>query len=133
VGQPEERGINLNSILESGHVDREKSLCILESENRLHIASESLYKRYKMKALGQIVFFSKDLNPDKGVRMLTQIELERLQTLPVGYTQPLKRNEAAGLIGNAWTVDVIAHIFKNMERGKNLEEEHFCKQDEVVR
>lgn len=118
---PNDRKITLQTILESGYTDREKSLCILESENRLHIASDDLHRRYKAKALGQVVYFSKDLDVKKGVRMLTQTELEKLQTLPVGYTQPLKRNAAAGLIGNGWTVDAIAHIlsFIKKEGGGN--------------
>jgi len=32
-----------------------------------------------------------------------------------GYTQIVKRNKAAFHIGNGWTVDVIAHIFKNIK------------------
>ena len=47
-------------------------------------------------------------------RYMTQIELERCMTLPDGYTKVLNRNQAAHHIGNGWTVDVIAHIFKNM-------------------
>ena len=110
VEVPTPKEITLQDILESGYADREKSLCLLESENRLNVAWRDIYRRYKTKSIGQAVFFARDLDPDKGGRMLTQIELERLQTLPPGYTQPLKRNEAAGLIGNAWTVDVIAHV-----------------------
>ncbi len=49
------------------------------------------------------------------IRYFTQNELERLQTLPVGYTKCLSRNKAAGCIGDGWTVDVIAHILKNIE------------------
>lgn len=48
------------------------------------------------------------------IRYFTQIELERLQTLPDGYTKCLTRNKAAGCIGDGWTVNVIAHIFKNL-------------------
>jgi hypothetical protein len=44
------------------------------------------------------------------VRYFTQKELERLQTLPDGYTSCLTRNKAAGVIGDGWTVDVVAHI-----------------------
>jgi len=47
---------------------------------------------------------------DKIVNGFKQIELERLQTLPDGYTKILTRNKAAGCIGDGWTVDVIAHI-----------------------
>ena len=50
-----------------------------------------------------------------GVRYLSKIELERLQTVPCGYTDILKRNDAACLLGDGWTVDVIAHIFKGLK------------------
>jgi site-specific DNA-cytosine methylase len=36
---------------------------------------------------------------------------EKLQTLPVGYTNILSKSKAIKHIGNGWTVDVIAHIF----------------------
>jgi len=48
------------------------------------------------------------------IRYFTQTELERLQTLPDGYTKCLTRNKAAGCIGDGWTVDVITHILKNI-------------------
>lgn len=44
------------------------------------------------------------------VREFTQTELERLQTLPDGYTSILNKSAAGKAIGNGWTVDVIAHI-----------------------
>ena len=43
-----------------------------------------------------------------------QIEFERLQTLPDGYTSVLPIKKAVFGIGNGWTVDVIAHIFKGL-------------------
>lgn len=52
---------------------------------------------------------------DGDLRYFTQTELERLQTVPEGYTSILKRNEAACLLGDGWTVDVIAHIFNYMK------------------
>ncbi len=49
---------------------------------------------------------------DKGnIRYLTQTELEKLQTVPEGYTSILKRDDAACLLGDGLTVDVVAHIF----------------------
>lgn len=46
-------------------------------------------------------------------RNLTQTECERLQTVPDGYTMVDKVSEGAalGMLGNGWTVDVVAHIF----------------------
>lgn len=44
------------------------------------------------------------------MRKFTTRELERLQTLPDGYTEGASRTVAQKAIGNGWTVDVIAHI-----------------------
>jgi site-specific DNA-cytosine methylase len=47
---------------------------------------------------------------DGRVRYFTITELERLQTLPDGYTEGIKESARKKAIGNGWTVDVIAHI-----------------------
>jgi hypothetical protein len=47
-------------------------------------------------------------------RYLTRRELELGQTWPVGYTDILTYNQAQDLIGDGWTVDVIAHLFKGI-------------------
>nr|DAS23468.1 MAG TPA: Cytosine specific methyltransferase [Caudoviricetes sp.] len=58
---------------------------------------------------------------DGYIRKLTPIECERLQTLPDGYTEaeikgkPVSDNQRYKMLGNGWTVDVIAHIFRNLE------------------
>lgn len=49
------------------------------------------------------------------IRRFTISELEKLQTLPVGYTEGLKERSRIKAIGNAWTVDVIAHILKGIK------------------
>ena len=50
-------------------------------------------------------------------RKLTLTELERLQTLPVGYTEGISSAQRRKAIGNGWTVDVIKHIFSFIPRG----------------
>lgn len=56
------------------------------------------------------------LTPDKTMaRMLERDEVERLQTVPNGYTNIVSKTEAHKMLGNGWTVDVIAHIFKNLK------------------
>lgn len=47
----------------------------------------------------------------------TQAEFEALQTLPKGFTSCLPIKKAVFAIGNGWTVDVIAHIFKGLKNG----------------
>ncbi len=44
-------------------------------------------------------------------RFLTPLECERLQTIPEGYTNILTDSQRKDCIGDAWTIDVICHIF----------------------
>lgn len=53
---------------------------------------------------------------DRIIRRFTTKELERLQTLPEGYTEGFSKSVAQKAIGNGWTVDVIAHIFTHIPK-----------------
>ena len=48
------------------------------------------------------------------IRTLTPLECERLQTLPDNYTAWVDNSQRYKMLGNGWTVDVIAHIFKSI-------------------
>lgn len=50
-----------------------------------------------------------------GYRNITRNEGELLQNVPIGYTDVVSEAKAKKMLGNGWTVGVIAHIFKNME------------------
>lgn len=116
IDQPQDKKILLQSILESGYTNREKSRAILESESRPLTSPDRMWHRYNNTGFTTIVFESPDFDWTKGIRYFTQTELERLQTVPEGYTRILSRNKAAGLLGDGWTVDVIAHIFSYLRR-----------------
>ena len=45
------------------------------------------------------------------IRKLTPIECERLQTVPDNYSAIVSNSQRYKMLGNGWTVDVIAHIF----------------------
>ena len=51
---------------------------------------------------------------DISYRKLTPIECERLQTFPDNWTDCISNTQRHKSLRNAWTVDVIAHIFKCM-------------------
>lgn len=51
---------------------------------------------------------------DNIFRRMHPVEAERLQTLPDNYTDILSDGKRIKCIGNGWTVDVIAHIFKGL-------------------
>lgn len=46
------------------------------------------------------------------IRRLTPIECERLQTVADNYTNHVSDSQRYKMLGNGWTIDVIAHIFK---------------------
>jgi len=115
IEQPQDKSIKLQDILESGYTDREKSRALLASDSRPLRDKKKMWYRYKNTGFTTLVFDSKEAIQEN-TRYLTQIELERLQTVPVGYTQILKRDQAADVLGNGWTVDVIAHIFKGLKQ-----------------
>ena len=41
---------------------------------------------------------------------------EKLQTVPLGYTKTASERQRFRMLGNGWTVDVIAHIFSSLNR-----------------
>lgn len=50
------------------------------------------------------------------LRKLSVTECERLQTVPEDYTKSIRNTKAYKALGNGWTVDVIAHIFRGMKQ-----------------
>lgn len=49
-------------------------------------------------------------------RKLTPLECERLQTVPDNYTEGVSNTQRYKMLGNGWTVDVIAHIFSYLPK-----------------
>jgi len=136
VTQPIDKNISLRDILESGTVDRDKSLCITKRYEGFSGSQSYLRRRYFGKSMGQSVFEGcnparqrelweiddrKEYPSSEGkIRSLSTKECERIQTLPEGYVENAIGNnqKAKGIIGNGWTVDVIAHILKELNNDK---------------
>ena len=59
------------------------------------------------------VYDMEDIGLEK-IRRFTPTECERLQTVPEGYTEGVADTHRYEMLGNGWTVDVIAHIFKGL-------------------
>lgn len=49
-----------------------------------------------------------------GIRILSPIEIERLQTLPDNYTFGLSNNKRYKLLGNGWNVNTISNILQHL-------------------
>jgi DNA (cytosine-5)-methyltransferase 3A len=122
IKQPLDKGITTNDIFDySGVLADECRVKWLNSES----GKKSIKNGYTkvnpypksgcLTALGHKKWNENYLYRDGVYKYLSQTEIEKLQTLPVGYTKILSYNEAYDCIGDGWTVDVIAHIFKNIE------------------
>jgi DNA (cytosine-5)-methyltransferase 3A len=49
------------------------------------------------------------------IRKFHPIECERLQTVPDNYTEGVSNSQRYKMLGNGWTIDVIAHILRNVK------------------
>lgn len=144
VSQPEDKFVELKHIIEEGRVDRDKSYCIdanyfkgtnlqqyltksrrqvvfnYPSSGRGNgIVEDRFYESSNKKAhtLTKSGYTKRSLtgvyNHD-GIRKLTPLECERLQTVPEGYTDHVSNAQRYKMLGNGWTVDVISHILGHM-------------------
>lgn len=119
IKQPEDKGITLNMVLSK---DREWfypqpwSYKVWGTKRKIDtlrtIDSEKSFTVTTSRTHPKNFYLSSDRTK---MTKLTCEEAEQLQTLPVGYTSIAKQGARFKSIGNGWTVDVIAHIFKNME------------------
>ena len=56
----------------------------------------------------------KKVYQDNRCRKLTPTEYEILQTVPIGYTNCVSDSARYNMLGDGWTVEVIAHILKGL-------------------
>jgi DNA (cytosine-5)-methyltransferase 3A len=141
---PEDLELKLNDILIEGYSDRAKARTLLESDSRPLSTPIKMCHRYFNTGFTTLIFKDKyhyltikrhfdrffkgksakeidvlseglDLSIYEGVRYMNNREREACQTAPQGYTDSLTQNEAACLLGDGWTVDVIAHILKGIK------------------
>jgi DNA-cytosine methyltransferase len=78
---------------------REKSKCVRSS-------GRGSYDKHEWDSVDELHY-----------RKLTPLECERLQTVPDNYTKIVSNNQRYKMLGNGWTVDIVAHIFKELNNG----------------
>jgi DNA-cytosine methyltransferase len=123
IKQPEDKGILVKDILD--YTTEHKLLTEKGIKSQIHYA-----KNYK--AIGKSPTLTSELAHGWGKnitpkcyieiktitgedRLFSPLECERLQTVPDNYTSVVSNTQRYKMLGNGWTVDVIAHIFKNIE------------------
>jgi len=117
VSEPKDKGIALKDILEElpfrelkpfvfgyfGSVKRIDNLKTIKSEKANCCTTNSFHPTQYY------------LNESRTkMRNLSVLEYERLQTVPDNYTNYVSNTQRYRMIGNGWTVDVIAHIFMGL-------------------
>ena len=106
------KSVTIRTAAGGGHipsvafVDRDKSHCL----DANYYKGGNL-KSYFEKNRRQLVF-SGDYKDN--FRKLHPVECERLQTVPDNYTEGVSNTQRYKMLGNGWTVDVIAHIFRGL-------------------
>lgn len=71
---------------------------------------------YKSPCLRAGNSFVLGLDINNNVKKLTVEDFEKLQTVPVEYTTGVSNTQRYKMLGNGWTVEVIAHIFKHLPK-----------------
>ena len=108
IPQPKDKNIYLNNSIENGFVIKEKHTCL---NTKIGNEGSEKWRQNRNKTTGMITLIYKDLQDKENTRFISQIEAEKLQTVPHGYTKILNKQKAIDLLGDGWTIDVICHIF----------------------
>ena len=111
-GLPDDKGLFLKDVIEIGTgkklseqtAQRPRTLRNYRSENQKAFCMlATMWKGSQSNGMTVI--------DDNGLRNITPLECERLQTVPDNYTNVVADTNRYTMLGNGWTVDVIAHIF----------------------
>jgi len=117
IYSPEAKSTALSAL--GGGQGAKTGLYLINSNNKTHQqellqTSEGKCRTIPAGTHGSTPHLLKTIMIDGSIRKLTPIECERLQTLPDNYTRGISDSQRYKCLGNGWTVDVIAHIFKNL-------------------
>jgi site-specific DNA-cytosine methylase len=124
ITEPNDKGIKMGDVLED---DADLKYAISEAKIKRVLETQRgkgfFYNKTHEKCGTLISGYYKQ--PTDGVyvdlgfnRRLTPTECEKLQTVPVNYTNCVADSQRYKMIGNGWTVDVIAHIFSFLKGGE---------------
>ena len=120
-----DKKIKLTDILESGFPEDSKLSIgrlnwILSEKGKRRInkkyASIDPIKAQCLTARSDASWNSNYVTRQGQLSKLTPIEYERLQTVPDNYTSCVSNSQRYKMLGNGWTVDVIAHILKGINK-----------------
>lgn len=106
--EPEDKAIMFQTILDSDYARIDKAYTVTATYYKK--GAEATRQRNFQKSQRPIAWID-----DNNTRWLTPVEFERLQTVPDNYTSSVSNTQRYKMLGNGWTVDVIAHIFRQWQ------------------
>lgn len=95
---------------ESWRLDRPQRIASIGTQGQNGRIHGILGKSVTVNCEGRII-----VTDYKHFRPLSPLEVERLQTIPDNYTQGVSKTQRFNMLGNAFTVEVIAHILSQMD------------------
>jgi site-specific DNA-cytosine methylase len=104
IPEPIDKKILLKDILTSGKVDTNKHCCLKTKKGATSQASI----KHRNETTGMITVIYEDTY----LRTCNKIEMCRLQGFPDNYCDILNEEKSHSLLGDGWTLPVIEHIFK---------------------
>jgi site-specific DNA-cytosine methylase len=127
--RPNDRGIEFKDVLEAdvdkkyyvsqhqlsrlvlGDLVRAGGVCFQNPGKEMSKCPCLMARHYK--GISGRNYYPAVVEPD-GLRKLAPEECEKLQTFPVGYTKGISDTQRFKSLGNAWTVDIVAHILRSL-------------------
>lgn len=120
ITQPQDKHLYLKDVLDDNNSNYKywSEDQVQKLENKEYVRKD-YYRFEQMNKKVQCLMAQSGMSKPKvrhggRIRYLTPVEFERLQTVPDNYTNCVSDAQRYKMLGNGWTVDVIAHIFKNL-------------------
>ena len=94
----------INPSIEAGEQPHNQNR-VYDADFKMPCLTESFARRLQVK--------------DYSVRILSKVELCRLQGFPDNWCDVISRNKSASLLGDGWTLPIIEHIFQYLPFNKS--------------
>jgi site-specific DNA-cytosine methylase len=103
--------LKLKKLLDIKTDEFDESIMIFEEKINIFDKSNRVYDQNGISPTLTSTSCDEKILINSLIRRLTPIECERLQTVKDNYTAHVSDSQRYKMLGNGWTVDVIAHIF----------------------
>lgn len=113
---PDDKGLFLRDIIEPGAGKKLSEQIAQKPRTLQNYRSENQKAKCLLAAMRGAQSNGMTIINDNGLRCITPLECERLQTVPDNYTDCVSNAQRYLMLGNGWTVDVIAHIFSGLPK-----------------